>query len=75
MEFLILINNFKGGSKLMAKKYISRTSLNELRKRDIYLSLGLICSDINSSEVTLCHENNIKEGTPDIKRVNIPKVV
>lgn len=63
----------------------SFTSLNELRKRDIYLTLGLICpnitddninyvkalgnafidcsfNNITSSEVTLCHKNNIKVG-------------
>ena len=72
----------------------SRTSLNELRKRDIYLPLGLICSDINSSniyyakalgnafidcsthkitssDVTLCHENNIKVGAWTVDNVEL----
>jgi len=63
----------------------STESLKELRRRDKYLTLGLLCSDINasninfvkslgnafinsscrnitSSQVTLCHENNIKVG-------------
>jgi len=63
----------------------SRESLRELRKRNTYLTLGLVCpnitdSNINfvkslgnafinsscrnitSSQVTLCHENNIKVG-------------